>query len=284
MRKYAQDDYGYYAVDFFDEFDVPAIPDWNATLYFEFYDADGVLQFTATTTSTPALQAAADYVYIENIVLTGWAIGIVTVRVYAQLAGVDFEPSPLVASAFEIIDAGDLTEQLRNLLHIDGHDEDALLLTLIQSAADYAEKYLARSLLTQSRTKQIQAPTTRGLSDSTLKLPTILLTYPPVIEIDRVYTVDDQGDETDIDDYWLDDVSEPPELHLTSISWSNKLRIDYQAGYGVTYASLPDAIQRGILLHAAWLYKYRGDCDVLESAERSGAISAYRIYKCVRRG
>ena len=285
MRQYAQDDYGYFAVNFYDDLGAAVIPDWNASLYFEFYDSAGVLQFTATTGSTPALQAGADYVYLENLPLTAFALGVVTARVYAQSGGVDFEPTPLVASAFEVVATFGMTDLLRELLKIDGNAEDALLLTLIQSAADYAEQYLARSLLTQTRVKQVQAPMGRGLSASSLKSPTIVLTYPPVVDVTRVHTVNNSGDETDIDadGYWLDEVIDPPELNLIRGWWTNLLRVEYTAGYG-TYADLPEAIRRGILLHAAFLYKYRGDCDVNESAERSGAIGAYRIYRVIRRG
>jgi len=286
MRQYSQDDYGYYAVEVFDALGNPAIPDWNATLYVEFYDAGNNLRFTATTASTPPLQAAADYVYVEELPLTTYDLGVVTARTYAQLLGVNFEPQPMVDPAFEVVTGSDLVDQLRTLLHLDDTSEDALLLSLIDSAADYAEKYLGRSLLTQSRVKQVQAPMGRGLSASSLKIPTVVLTYPPVVDVTRVYNVSDAGDETDIDvdAYWLDDVSDPPELHLTSWAWANKLRVEYSAGYGASYDDLPDAIQRGILLHAAWLYKYRGDCPYEESAKESGAIAAYRIYKCVRRG
>lgn len=284
MRRYSIDDFAYYAMEFFDALGAPVIPDWNASLYFEFRDSANVLQFTATTTSVPALQAGATFVYVENLPLTGWAVGAVTVRVYGQTGGVDFEPTPLVATAFEVVDDSDLVALLRDLLHIDDGTQDAMLLTLIESAADYAEKYLARSLLTQDRRAQWKAPAGAGLSASSLKWPTLVLTYPPVQSITRVCRVDTDGDEDDLDadQHWVDGVSEPPELKLKT-TYSYLLRAYYVAGYG-GYGDLPDAIKRGILLHAAWLYKYRGDCDVLESAERSGAISAYRIYKCVRRG
>jgi uncharacterized phiE125 gp8 family phage protein len=286
MIQYAQDDFGFYSIDFLDGLGVLTPPDWNATLYFEFRDSAGVLQFTATTSSTPPLDTVVPgKVFAANIPLTAFALGVVQVRVYAQMAGVNIMPHPLVATAFEVIATAGMTDLLRDLLKIDGHAEDAMLATLILSAAGYAEKYLARSLLAQTRVKQFEAPMGRGLSASMLKWPTLVLTYPPVGVITRVYAKDADGDETDIDaaDYWLDGVSDPPELQLMDWAWEGKLRVIYTCGYG-TYADLPEAIRRGILLHAAYLYKYRGDCDVNESAERSGAIGAYRIYRVMRRG
>ena len=177
-----------------------------------------------------------------------------------------------------------LLAQLRGILRLDDSSEDVLLLALIESAADYASRYLARSLLTQSRTIQIDAPMNRGLSQSNLKYPTVLLIYPPVVAITRVYTQYDDGTTEDIDaaGYWLDAVSDPPELHV-SAGWAELLRVNYTCGYGSDYGSLPVAIQRGILLHAAYLYKFRGDCPDGEAAEKSGAVAAYRTYRMVRR-
>jgi uncharacterized phiE125 gp8 family phage protein len=290
MRKYAQSDLGYYSARYYDTLGNIVTPDWDATLYWQFRDSAGVLQFTATTTSTPALQVGTDgtgdYVYVDGLDLSAYDPGVVEVRKYAKTSTVETEPYPEISYAFEVISDDSLVDELRDLLHLDDGSQDGLLLSLIESAAEYAEKYLARSLLTQSRVKQVQAPVNRGLSQSILKVPSILLTYPPVQSITRVYTVDRYGTETDIDsdDYWLDDVSEPPELHLHSVTWSDKLRVEYTAGYGATYDDLPEAIKRGILLHAAYLFKYRGDCPDGEAAEKSGAISAYRILKVVRRG
>ena len=288
MIQIGQSDYGHYERWYTDSLGDPALPDWNASLYLEFRDSAGVLQFTATTGSTPALQSGVDshgpYVYISGIPLTAFALGIVDVSCYAEMGGISVVPLPELATAFEVVDDGTLVDQLRDILKLDDNSQDTTLLALIESAAAYAEEYLARSFLTQSRTKQIQAPVSRGLSSSMLKNPTILLTYPPVTDVTRVYTVDNYGNETDITDYWLDDVSNPPELHLDAITWSNKLRVDYSAGYGASYSDLPDSIQRGILLHAAHMFKYRSDCSNANAAVDSGAVAAYRIHKIVRRG
>jgi len=289
MRKFDITDPAYYAARYYNPNQEIDTPDWNATLYWEFRDSAGVLQFTATTTSIPALavgsDSVGDFVEIQGIDLTGWAEGVVEVRRYAQFTGVPTEPSPEISYAFEVIASGTMIVQLRELLHLDDASQDPLLESLLDAATEYASKYLGRTLLTATRTKQVVAPVNQGLSISMLKWPTILLTYPPVEDITRVYTVDRLGNETDIDAdrYWLDDVSDPPELKL-NYSYSNILRVEYVAGYGPDYSSLPDAIQRGILMHAAYMFKYRGDCPDGESAEKSGAVSAYRIYRVVRRG
>jgi len=289
IRSYTNSELGYAARRYRNAAGVIVLPDLDANLYWEFRDSAGVLQFTATTISTPAITAGVDaegaFVYVDGIDLTAYAIGIVEMRAYANVAAVPVVPSPELAYPFELVADDSLVIQLRTLLHLDDDTQDVLLAQLIDSAADYASKYLARTLIYADRVKQVQAPAGRGLSHTMLKYPTILLTYPPVVSVDRVYKVDDYGNETEVTEYWLDDVSDPPELHLKSpYYYENKLRVEYSAGYGDNYGDLPEAIQRGILLHAAHLYKYRGDCPIEESAVTSGAIGAYRIYKCVRRG
>lgn len=177
-------------------------------------------------------------------------------------------------------------EELREALRLedDEYDEEDLLTDLLMAATDYAQGYLGRSLTEQVIQRQFEAPKmNRGLSATYMKERPLLLPYPPVKSIDRVYMVDNFGDETDIDsdDYWLDDKQDPPELVASISSWSTRLVIEYTTGY----TTIPDAIKRGVLLHAAHLYSHRGDlCETEEAAKASGAIAVYRRYKILRMG
>ena len=177
------------------------------------------------------------------------------------------------------------TDELQSMLRLEGEysDEDVLN-DLLMSATDYANKYLGRSLTEQVLVRQFDPPKmSGGLSAVALKQRPILLPYPPVQTVDRVYLVDNYGDETNIDtdDYWLDDIKTPPELVITLSNWSNTLRVEYTAGY----ETVPESIKRGVLLHAAHMWMYRGDsCSTEESAKQSGAIAAYRTYKVMRLG
>ena len=284
MDQFTQDDLGFYTRQYVDGNDIITLPDMGS-LSWEFYDSGGVLRFTATNASTPAIVAGVDAVSVSGIPLTLFGLGVVQVKMIGTVGGLSVYPSPELAYCFEIVATNTMVDQLRTLLRLDDNTQDVLLLSLIEAAADYASKYLGRTLLNATRVKQFDMPVRRGLSESNLKYPTLLLTYPPVVAVTRVYAKDADGDETDIDsdDYWLDGVSEPPELQLTDWNWEGKLRVNYTCGYGADYSDLPDPIQRGILLHAAYLFKYRGDCPDGEAAEKSGAISAYRILRVVRR-
>jgi uncharacterized phiE125 gp8 family phage protein len=285
MDKYTQDDVAIYTRQYVDGNNNITLPDMDANLRWEFRDSGGVLRFTATTTSTPAIVAGTDAVSVTGIPLTAFALGVVQVSCYANVGGLSVFPSPELAYAFEVVASDSMVDQLRDILRLDDSSQDVYLLALIESAAEYASKYLGRTLLNATRVKQFDMPVNRGLSRSELKYPTLLLAYPPVGTITRVYAKDVDGEETDIDsdDYWLDGVSDPPELQLNDWNWEGKLRVIYTCGYGADYSDLPDSIQRGILLHAAYMFKYRGDCPDGESAEKSGAISAYRIFRVVRR-
>ncbi len=175
------------------------------------------------------------------------------------------------------------TDELQAMLRLEGEysDEDVLN-DLLMSATDYAQNYLGRSLTEQVLVRQFDPPKmSAGLSAVALKERPVLLTYPPVQSVNRVYLVDNYGDETtvDSDDYWLDDIKTPPELMITLRYWTGRLRIEYTAGY----ESVPEAIKRGVLLHAAHMWAYRGDvCSTEDAAKQSGAVAAYRTYRVMR--
>lgn len=83
------------------------LPDMDGTLSVEFRDSADVLQFTATTTSTPALTQGTDddgpFVQVNGIDVSTWAVGNVEARVFAKVSGADVLPSPTISTAFKII-------------------------------------------------------------------------------------------------------------------------------------------------------------------------------------
>jgi len=109
LPKIRTDDYGYYTIRYYDGEGNIIAPDLDATLSWEFYDSEDTLQFTATTSSDPAITQEEDangiYFKVIDIPLTDWAIGIVTVKAYAKYDGYEMEPYPMLATAFEIIEA-----------------------------------------------------------------------------------------------------------------------------------------------------------------------------------
>lgn len=47
----------------------------------------------------------------------------------------------------------------------------------------------------------------------------------------------------------------------------------YEAGFGPDASDVPAAIRQAVLMHAAWLYEHRGECDADMGIIRSGAAS-----------
>lgn len=174
-------------------------------------------------------------------------------------------------------------DELKALLRIDGMDEDIYLLGLLLTASMYAVRTLNRSLITMNLVRQYDdVRGLRGLAREYKESNGLILTYPPIAEVTRVYTIDESGTETNVEGYYTDTLSAPARLYLTqSVTGRNiaMLRIEYTAGYGDTHEDVPRAIQQGILQHAAFMYEHRGDCDARDAIDRSGAMVTYRPYR-----
>ena len=172
-----------------------------------------------------------------------------------------------------------LVVELQSHLRIEGDEE--YLETLGETATEFASRYLRRSIL---ETELVRA---YDLKDSSPQLrveyqsrPEIILPYGPIKTVDRVYTIGESGAETDITEYYLDDVSVPERIFLQQLRSGRELsflRVEYTAGY----EPIPATIKHGILMHAAYLYERRGECDAQSAAVQSGAIDTYRHYKAV---
>ncbi len=108
IPKIFQDDTGFYALRYFDGSGTVILPDLNTTLIWEFYDAGNNLRFTATLISTPPIEQDidndGDYLKVITIPLSGWDLGIVTISAFAEKDAEVIEPSPLINTAFEIIE------------------------------------------------------------------------------------------------------------------------------------------------------------------------------------
>ena len=92
------------------------LPDWeDPDLRVEFRDRTGVLRFTATVASDPALVAADDYnlvtcpeggpfVAVDGVVLADFADGTAEARVYARVGEAPVLPWPTVLPCFTVVD------------------------------------------------------------------------------------------------------------------------------------------------------------------------------------
>lgn len=111
IPKIRQDDFGFYSIRYYNAVGGVIIPDWDTTIFWEFRDSADVLQFTATTISTPALvqdnDSDGDFVKVIDVPLIGWALGMVTVTAYAKKNLQNIEPYPMRATAFEVVEQVD---------------------------------------------------------------------------------------------------------------------------------------------------------------------------------
>lgn len=162
--------------------------------------------------------------------------------------------------------------------------EDDLLNDLIQAAREQVERYLERSLVTQTRTLYLQ----EWPDGDTLTLP-----YPPLQSVTGVYYwVDEAVAESTVTstDYDVITGTEPGKLVLTSdASWptdtlrpATPIRVVYVAGYGVG-TNIPSAIKSAIKLTLSDLYEHRGEVVIGVSATRipealDRLLATYRMW------
>jgi hypothetical protein len=110
LPQYQQNEPGRFDFRVPDNFGNYLYPDWSdPELKVEFRDSGGALRFTATVASSPALtqgqDSQGDYVSVEGLDLTPFALGNVEARTYAQVAGAQVQPYPSLLLAFEVIPA-----------------------------------------------------------------------------------------------------------------------------------------------------------------------------------
>lgn len=134
--------------------------------------------------------------------------------------------------------------------------DDSLFTILIKSARRMLEKYTSSSFAE----KTIHATWIETPDDNLLEIP-----YGPVISIDKVYRIDEEGNEEELtlnsDYYVLGD--QDAILRITKY-WSsgdvheNSIRVEYTAGYGDTATeTLPGELKLAILKQVATDYELR---------------------------
>ena len=184
--------------------------------------------------------------------------------------------------------------ELADLLRLDSYEDPTFKFTL-HTATQAVIAYTGRALLEQTYTIQFDGypgvgTETRGLDQlRTVPYRWIELPYPPLISVQSVKIVDQEGDEDVIPstDYRLDLINQPGRInfkgYFPNIGRNEFLTIEYTAGYGDKAQDVPFGIRQSILMTAAYLYEHRGDCESGESAiMQSGAGAALIPYKIMR--
>lgn len=139
--------------------------------------------------------------------------------------------------------------------------DDSLFTILIKSARRMLEKYTSCSF----GEKTIHATWIETPDDNLLELP-----YGPIISVDKVYRIDEEGTEEELtlnSDYYVSG-DQDAIIRITKY-WSsgdvheNQVRVEYTAGYGDTATEpLPEELKLAILKQVATDYELRENVSV----------------------
>lgn len=194
-------------------------------------------------------------------------------------------------------------ETARNHLNLDAYDSpashphDPLILSLITSARETAEKFTGRTLVTKTLELQLDCFPS-GFMWSTGWMTAIKLPGAPVQQVALLRYKDGSGAEVALTDYQLDAQQDPPRLlPAPNTCWPetergrvNAVRIRYVAGYTLplespSYETLPKPIVQALLLMVGHWYANREDSSMVElkpipmGSER--LLRPYRIEKAM---
>ena len=144
--------------------------------------------------------------------------------------------------------------ELKAHLRIDTADEDTLLEGLIRVARAHLEAVTGVALMTQSFRLMLD-DWPRGL--------VIPLLRTPVQSIESILLYDAKGEPQNLDlsALLLDATAHPARLFIRERPYPgrpiNGIEIEFTAGFG-SGAEVPPELGRAILIHAAYLYEFRG--------------------------
>lgn len=153
-------------------------------------------------------------------------------------------------------------EEAKLFCHVTGSEEDEMFSLLISAARKAMEKYTSSTFAQ----KTLHATWVVMPDDKLLELP-----YGPVISVDNVYLVDEEGTEEELtlnDDYWVygnqDAIVKISTYWVTSLDENTStVRVEYKAGYGDTSTEpLPDELKLAILKQVATDYELRENIAV----------------------
>ncbi len=152
----------------------------------------------------------------------------------------------LERTADPVTESVSLTEA-KDYLRVDGSDDDSLITDMIVAAREFAEEYLAKSLITQSWKLAFDET-----APACTRLP-----MGPVQSVTSVKLIAEDDSETIIDTslYGLNAAKDT--LVFDEVSIGHQVEIVYVTGYGNNASDVPAGIRQGILRHIAHLYEHR---------------------------
>lgn len=161
-------------------------------------------------------------------------------------------------------------------LRVDHTDDDILITSLIQAARSACENFTSKTLMCAQYDlfldywpcdvlDHVWWDGVKQFPSSAFRSSFVKILKDPILTIDSVITIDDDGTETtyDASNYYLDkagcrlaikDGCTPPRA-CRSI---NGIRIRFTVGY-MSPADVPPTIKQGMLMLIGFLYEHRGD-------------------------
>jgi uncharacterized phiE125 gp8 family phage protein len=175
-------------------------------------------------------------------------------------------------------------EDLKSHLRVTSNDEDGLLSIYAKAAAQLFETNTRRRLI--SRTFRWEQP------DFPTDCHGIELPFAPVSAVSSVQYYDTAGTLTTwgASNYYLDTVSLPPRVTLrpnktyptVQHDRPNGVQVNFTAGYGANYQSVPEGIQWAVMLLAGHMWTTRApvaSTTMSDVPKTLGyAIDAYKIW------
>lgn len=139
----------------------------------------------------------------------------------------------------------------KTLLIIEGSEDDAFLLSLIEQAESYAQRYMNRPIMAQTYTYYFDG------------FDTVLRLYTEGVNSVTLKYDDINGSEQTLsaDDYYFDQYSYPSLIEFPA-GWPllsgrpNSIRVEVISGYTAPQ-DVPDGIKTGVLLMVGHLYNNR---------------------------
>ena len=117
------------------------------------------------------------------------------------------------------------------------------------------------------------------------------LPVSPVVVVNRVAMVARDGVQTGVDAavYWLERDGQRPRLRsagteLPGIPSAGAVLVEFDAGYGADWDSLPVDMQQAVLMLAAHYYEYRNDTALADGCMPFGVSSLIERFKTIRIG
>lgn len=142
-----------------------------------------------------------------------------------------------------------------------GTQDDALFAILIKSARQSLEQYTQSSFAE----KTIHATWVESPKDDVFEIP-----YGPIISVDHVYQIDEEGAEEELvlnSDYYVygdqDAILKISKYWSTGVVSLRSIRVEYKAGYGDTSTeTLPEPLKLAVMKQVATEYELREDITV----------------------